>query len=231
MGIQGASIELNNGSTIKVESSGNGFTGDLSEQDEEHLIWELKKKILDEYGNESVELAKGARIVMYESANSGRWSPSFWSYLFRPSVTKYAEMSIDPAKTTLIESGAAHLFGTKQPLPKPSDGEARFFEEQLPNLIKNNKARFSQIQGIFRIEMEHGATWILKFPRGQIIQALSDGEGNDIVADCTIRVSQSALKKVMKKDFSMTSYVLDRPEISGNEALAKHLGWLLKELS
>lgn len=227
MGIRGASIELKNGKTISVESEDDAFTGDLSARDQKQLARELKRKIGDKYDGESVELAKGAKIVMYESATGSRWTPSFWDYLFRAPITKYTEIQVDPSETSLIESGAARLYGTKAPLPEPTDRELDFFEKRLPDVIKNNKDRFADIQGTFRINVEKGATWVVKFPQGDIAQASKE---DNIAADCTIGVSQSALKKVMNRDFAITSYLLDRPDISGDEALAKRLGWLLKEL-
>ncbi|SRR5579885_3710194 len=136
MGIRGARLELENGKTISVESEDDDFTGDLSGRDQNRLVRELKRKIRDEYDGESVELAKGARIVMYESTNSAKWSP------------------------LVLQTS-------------PDDGT---------------------------------------------------------IADCTISVSQSALKKVLKGDFAPTSYLLDRPEISGDQQLAKNLGWILKSL-
>lgn len=228
MGIRGASILLSNGKKISVESSDDEFTGDLSLKDQKTLARELIREIRKKFDG-PVELARGARIVMYESANSARWSPSFWSYLFRPSVTKYTEVTVDPteqknpAAARLMESGAILLYGSAPNAFVPE----RFFLEKLPNVLKNHAGDFNSVRGIFRIDIgedDQKETWFVHMPEGK-----SSKTTPATAPDCTITLSESAARKALKGDFSPLSYVFDLPSISGNQDLAKQFGWLLKK--
>jgi len=228
MGIRGASILLSNGKKISVESSDDEFTGDLSVKDQKTLARELIREIRKKFDG-PVELARGARIVMYESANSARWSPSFWSYLFRPSVTKYTEVYVDPsdekneAAIRMMESGAVLLYGSAPDSFVPE----RFFLEKLPQVLKNHAGDFASVRGIFRVEIGEGdgkETWFVQMPEGK-----SSKKPPTAVSDCTITLSESAARKALKGDFSPLSYVFDLPSLSGNQELAKQFGWLLKK--
>ncbi|HSA58345.1 MAG TPA: SCP2 sterol-binding domain-containing protein [bacterium] len=223
MGIRGASIKLSDGTQVTVESSDDDFTGELDARDRKKLVRELIRKIRDDYDG-PVELARGARIVMYESADHARASlkSSFWD-LFRPGVKRYEEIYMDPSATRLLESGSALLYGKSPDTATPEN----FFTQRLPKLLKDHAGDFASLQGTFKINIEgeggSSETWFVKFPDGIIDRAMPG-----VTPDCTISLSESAARKAFSGDLDPLSYVFDKPSFQGNWNLAKRLASLLK---
>lgn len=220
MGIRGASIKLSDGTQVTVESSDDDFTGEISERDQRQLVRELIRKI----GDKPVELARGARIVMYESASGSRFSlhTSLWD-LFRPRIKKYEEIYVAPSETRLLESGAVLLYGESPDTATP----ANFFIEKLPKVLKDHATEFGSLKGTFQVNIanDEGSkeTWFLRLPEGRIARSLPG-----VTPDCTISLSDSAARKALSGDLNPLSYVFDAPTVQGDWELAKRLGNLLK---